>query len=506
MMGQLERVSRSFAVKILVLVAIFFAVPSIVYEQFRAADAEKNHLLLENVEAQGRIIAEALRPAVEKIDGAGMRSIAQTVLRLGIAGPNIKLLYRRADDDVTNGGFYYVASAPAVPPQYLEQERQDLLESGVLDRLKDSCADVAPLGIRYTNPAGGQELLTSITPIQASTGCWAVVTSYQTAEFLGSSIGQPYWRTGTVRFAAAIYLVMALIVTVLFMQAGLSLRRFGRLARNLRTGRELRGTFSSLNRIPELSWVAEEFDRLVATLRSSAQALRFAAEETAHAFKTPIGIIAQSLEPFRRGATRDDPRTLRALDIIDRSLERLDGLVSASRRLDETIADSINPPHEPVPLSALVQEIAEEYREAHDPGRVRVVTHIQPGLVVIGAPSLLETIVQNILENALSFSPLNGEIEVILRARSGVAELSIADQGPGVAPDKIEQIFERFVSLRAAEATNNPPPSEPQGGKVHYGLGLWIVRRNVDSMGGVVAAENRAEGGFRVVVALPLAR
>ncbi|HYB08971.1 MAG TPA: HAMP domain-containing sensor histidine kinase [Alphaproteobacteria bacterium] len=505
MMGQLERISRSFVVKILVLVAIFFAVPSIVYEQFRAADAEKNRLLLENVEAQGRIIAEALRPAVERIDGSAMRSIAQAVLRLGIAGPNIKLLFRRADD-FTNGGFYYVASAPAVPSQYLEQERQDLLNSGVLDRLKDSCADVAPLGIRYTNPAGGQELLTSVIPIQASTGCWAVVTSYQSAEFLGSSIGQPYWQTGAVRFAAAIYLVMALIVTVLFMQAGLSLRRFGRLARNLRTGRELRGTFSSLNRIPELSWVAEEFDRLVSTLRSSAQALRFAAEETAHAFKTPIGIIAQSLEPFRRGVTRDDPRTLRALDIIDRSLERLDGLVSASRRLDETIADSINPPHEPVPLSALVQEIAEEYREAHEPGRVRIVARIEPGLVVIGAPSLLETIVQNICENALSFSPLNGEIEVILRARSGVAELSISDQGPGVAPDKIEQIFERFVSLRSAEVANNPPPGEPQGGKVHYGLGLWIVRRNVESMGGVVAAENRAEGGFRVVVALPLAR
>jgi two-component system, OmpR family, sensor histidine kinase ChvG len=505
MMGQLERVSRSFAVKILVLVAIFFAVPSIVYEQFRAADAEKNRLLLENVEAQGRIIAEALRPALEKIDGSAMRSVGQSVLRLGIAGPNIKLLYRRADDDAS-GGFYYVASAPAVPPQYLEQERQDLIDSGVLDRLKDSCAEVAPLGIRYTNPAGGQELLTSVTPIQASTGCWAVVTSYQTADFLGSSIGQPYWQTGAVRFATAIYLVMALIVTVLFMQAGLSLRRFGRLARNLRTGRELRGTFSSLNRIPELSWVAEEFDRLVATLRSSAQALRFAAEETAHAFKTPIGIIAQSLEPFRRGITRDDPRTLRALDIIDRSLERLDGLVSASRRLDETIADSINPPHESIPLSALVQEIAEEYREAHEPGRVRILARIEPGLVVIGAPSLLETIVQNIFENALSFSPLNGEIEVILRARSGVAELSISDQGPGVAPDKIEQIFERFVSLRASEATNNPSPSEPHSGKVHYGLGLWIVRRNVESMGGVVAAENRAEGGFRVVVALPLAR
>src|SRR5208282_529758 len=97
--------------------------------------------------------------------------------------------------------FYYVASAPAVSAQYLEQERQDLINAGVLDRLKDSCAEVRALAVRYTNPAGGQELLTSITPIQAKTGCWAVITSNRTAEFLVSSLGKPYWQTDAVKFA-----------------------------------------------------------------------------------------------------------------------------------------------------------------------------------------------------------------------------------------------------------------------------------------------------------------
>jgi len=501
-MGQLERVSRSFAAKLLVLVVIFFAVPIIVYDQFRAADAEKNQLLLQNVEAQGRIIAAALRPLVGKVDGQAMLAIGQTVLSLGAAGPNIKLLYRPANEEA-GGSFFYVASSPVVSPMYLEQERHELLDSGVLDHLKDSCEDVRALGVRYTNPAGGAEILTSVTPIRASSGCWAVITSNRTAEFLGSSLGKAYWETDAVRLALGIYLVMAVLVTMLFVQGGISLKRFGTLARDLRTGQEQRGSFASLNRIPELAGVAEEFDGMVATLGSSAQALRFAAQETAHAFKTPLGVIAQSLEPIRRGVGEGDARSKRALELIDRSLVRLDGLVSAARRLDETLADSFNPRRERVALGDLVEETAEEYREAHDPAKARFRTTIEPKIEVIGTASLLETVMQNLLDNALSFSPPGSEIAVDLRKRGDVAELAVADQGPGVEPEKIERIFERFVSLRPGQASE--ACGEPREGDTHFGLGLWIVRRNVEAMGGVVAAENRAEGGFRVIVALPLA-
>lgn len=508
MMSQVGRVWRSFVVKIIALVVIFFVVPAIVYQELQAADAEKNRLLLESVEAQSRLIAEALRPQLEKIDGATMRIIAQTVQRLGAAGPNIKLLFRPASKAASpSPSFYYIASSSAVTAQYREQELQNLQQAGALDHLHDSCEEGYALVTRFTNPAGGEELLTSITPIKANSGCWAVITSSQTAEFLGSSLGIPYWQTPTVQLAAGIYLGMAVIVTILFIQAGLSLRRFGQMARNLRMGMEQRGSFSSLNRIPELTWVAEEFDNLVVTLRSSAQALRFAAEETAHAFKTPLSIIVQSLEPLRRSLPKDNPRAQRAMEIIDRSLDRLDGLVSAARRLDETIADTFNPTRERVSLSQLVEEIVGEYSEANDPRRVRFLTRIEPDLMAIGSTRLLETVLQNLLDNAVSFSREGGAIEVSLRAAGRVAELAIADQGPGVEPDKIGRIFERFVSMRPADTAPVRQDGEviTKAQSTHFGLGLWIVRRNVEAMGGVVAAENRREGGLRVIIALPRA-
>jgi two-component system sensor histidine kinase ChvG len=519
-MGGAERVWRSFALKVLILIAIFFAVPAILYDQFRAADAEKNRLLSESVAAQGRLIAEALRPQVERVDPHSMQAIAAAIERLGATGPTIRLLYRPATvpEHASSESFFYVASSPPVQSQFLAQERQDLINAGILDQLKDSCDAETPLALRYTNPSGGQEILTSVTPIQARSGCWAVVISNRTQAFLGSSLGLPYWQTPAVRLAAAIYLVMALIVTVLFLQAGLSLRRFGRLARDLRTGAEQRGSFASLNRVPELAGVASEFDRLVAALRSSSQALRFAAQETAHAFKTPLGIIAQSLEPLRARVARDDARSKRAVELIDRSLERLDGLVSAARRLDETIADSINPPREPVPLSELLTEIVEEYREANEPERLRFNASIEPGVVIAGGAQLIETVAQNLIDNAASFSPEGGEVEVQLRARGGVAEFAVADRGPGVEPGKIASMFERFISARPeneAGARNaaalgfqsqSPNGRAARVGQEHFGLGLWIVRRNVEAMGGAVAAENRPEGGFRVVVAFPLSR
>lgn len=75
---------------------------------------------------------------------------------------------------------------------------------------------------------------------------------------------------------------------------------------------------------------------------------------------------------------------------------------------------------ERVALSALVADIVAEYREAHDPARLRFAITIEPDCAVIGAPALIETVLQNLLDNAVSFSPVSGTIEVALRRRPTV--------------------------------------------------------------------------------------
>src|SRR5439155_933010 len=83
---------------------------------------------------------------------------------------------------------------------------------------------------------------------------------------------------------------------------------------------------------------AAEFDRMVDALHRSAADIRRSAEDNAHAFKTPIAIIRQSLEPLRRVLPADNQRVQRAIGVVEHSLDRLDGLVASARSLDEAVA------------------------------------------------------------------------------------------------------------------------------------------------------------------------
>jgi two-component system sensor histidine kinase ChvG len=82
----------------------------------------------------------------------------------------------------------------------------------------------------------------------------------------------------------------------------------------------------------------------------------------------------------------------------------------------------------------------------------------------------------------------------------------VDDEGPGVDPANLDRIFERYFSHR--EPGRGMPEDEAaahQAGAAHFGIGLWIVRRNIEAFGGRVRAENRPTGGLRMTVALPLA-
>src|ERR1700692_4644146 len=114
---------------------------------------------------------------------------------------------------------------------------------------------------------------------------------------------------------------------------GGGLRRFARQAQQIREQRRRTSSFAARNEIPELAEVAAEFDRRVDAPHPWAGAIRRAAEDNAHAFKTPIAVIRQSLEPLRRALPPENQRVRRAIDSIDRSLDRLDGLVASARAL-----------------------------------------------------------------------------------------------------------------------------------------------------------------------------
>lgn len=498
----MSRLWHSITAKLVAIGVVFVAVPIIVFGQFKAADDDRRALLSRLVEEQGLLVAAAVTPLVEGFDGQSVQALNDTLSLFHIDDLRVKLLFRPKDKPGSDN-FFYIAAAPRVPTSYLSEERAGLVGTGVLERLRDTCDENKPLAIRFTNPAGETEVLTSITPIDAPSGCWAVITSRSTAGLLGSAMGGPYWTSRQVQVSALIYAMMAVLMAALFWGIRHSLRQFVRTAREIRDGVDGVGTFASRNRVPELGVVAADFDRLVSALRGSAKAVREAAEENAHALKTPIGTIRQLLEPLRRSIARDDARGRRALEILEASTDRLDTLVTAARRLAEDKVGLIVPVDDRIDLSSLVARIAEDYETvARQRGR-RLSSEIDERVYVPGSVELLEPAVENVLENALDFSPPQGEVTVAVRKANGRAELLIADEGPGIPSHLLEKAFERYASFRPTNA--RAAEDLPSDDRPHFGIGLFVVRRNIEALGGSVRAENRRGRGLEVRIALPLA-
>jgi len=510
---------RSLLGKMILLLIVFVTVPVILYSEFRQADAEKRALLLDSARAQGRLIAESLRPLLEREGAASLPELNDAIRTLATHDTGIKVLYRPAGGDGISG-FFFVATEPPTATATLDEEREQLRERGVLGRLTESCEGEIPMALRHQTASGQEELLTSITPVTTQAGCWAVITTHSTGEMLGTAIDQPYWKTIEVRVASWIYFAMAVFTIGVFFTIWRGLRRFRDLARGISSGRVEGPGFAAQNQVPELAFVAEEFDRMTGALRDSADNLRLAAEDNAHAFKTPIAIMRQSLEPLRRLVPEDHPRGRRALEVIEESIDRLDHLVASARRLDQAAAELLDSPRATVGLSDLLERMLAAYGDSFAGRHLNLTQVVAPKVVVRASDDLMETVIENVIDNAIEASPEGGGIEVELLREDGWAGLVVRDRGPGVPDADLERIFERYVSLRrdrigggaadsAADAADagaaDAGARDAEARDAHLGIGLWVVRRNLQAVGGEIRAENRDGGGLTVVMRLPLA-
>jgi two-component system sensor histidine kinase ChvG len=164
--------------------------------------------------------------------------------------------------------------------------------------------------------------------------------------------------------------------------------------------------------------------------------------------------------------------------------------VAAARRLDEGAADLMRAPLLAVDLGAMARAMAAAFDR---PDGVRVTAEIVGGQPVLATEDCLETVIENLLDNAIGFSPQGGSVRIRVAAEGAMVALAVEDDGPGVPPDRLEAIFRRHVSSRAAD----------DGSRSHFGVGLAVVRRTVEVLGGTVTAENVP--GLRVTVRLPAA-
>lgn len=499
-----HRAERSLVSRFILLILVFLAVPVAVYHTFKRSELDRQALIVEAVQERGRLVGLGLLPLLQQTEPSPLLTIGDELRRFASPSTRLKILFRPVDQQ-QEASFYFVAASPVVSTDSLLRERDEMLRLGILKNVSTTCSGDMTLATRYRDPDGRDEILTSMTPILTPSGCWVVVVSHPIESLLGTSIAQPVWQRFEVRVAVGIYLAMAVLTLFVFLSIRRSVLRFRRLARDIRTGEAGQTSFAAQNELVELAGVAEEFDRMINTLRASAESIRHAAEDNAHAMKTPIAIMRQSLEPLKRIVPLTDSRGRRAIDVLENSIERLDQLVSTARRMDEATAELLDPPRQRVDLSRLLKRMMGAYGSVLEGRGLRLATDLDDNVIIRASEELLETIVENVIDNSISVSPPGGRISVTLRRTSRFANLVMQDEGPGVPAEDLGRIFQRRFSSRpaAVDQVGNGADKEARRESPHAGIGLWIVRRNTEAIGGRVIAENGARGGLIMRIQVP---
>ena len=181
-------------------------------------------------------------------------------------------------------------------------------------------------------------------------------------------------------------------------------------------------------------------------------------------------------------------------------MERLITDISNASRLDAELARDAPTP---IDIVQLLRDIVSTYGETIGTGSAEVVFapfRQAQNVHINGREGPLSQVFRNLIDNAKSFSPSGGKVVVQLRKLEGEIQISVEDDGPGMHPENLETVFERFYTSR--------PKGTAFGG--NSGLGLAIARQIVEAHGGRIWAENRGgragDGatGARFTVALPL--
>jgi two-component system, OmpR family, sensor histidine kinase ChvG len=263
--------------------------------------------------------------------------------------------------------------------------------------------------------------------------------------------------------------------------------------------------------IPDFTRRPDEIGHLSGTLRDMTNALyrrieaieSFAAD-VSHELKNPLTSLRSAVETLPLAKT-DDSRG-RLLNIIQHDVKRLDRLISDISDASRLDAELQRQDAMPVDIARLLNTLVSVANEVKRDDGVTVTLRFEGGggrvFIAPGHDSRLGQVVDNLIENARSFSPPDATVRVTCRRQKSQIEIVVDDDGPGVRPDVREKVFERFY-------TDRPH----QGFGQNSGLGLSISKQIVDAHGGSIWVENRhgapgADGepivlGARFIVRLP---
>jgi len=207
-------------------------------------------------------------------------------------------------------------------------------------------------------------------------------------------------------------------------------------------------------------------------------------------FQTGVGLVQSRLE--RNG----DTESVDVLQRMDRQTEAMQGLVDGLLDVEAIENGSRRISLNPVNLRAVVEQVMERFAEIAQRKEIAVDWAAPVGLPKVMADQVaLRQVVENLVSNALKYSPLGGKVSVRINENGENLQFEVEDSGPGIGPEEFPKLFEKFSRLSA----------RPTDGESSHGLGLYIVNALVKSMNGRVWCESQFGKGATFLVSLPRA-
>ncbi len=295
-----------------------------------------------------------------------------------------------------------------------------------------------------------------------------------------------------------------LTALLVFRPAHKRLRTLEQAARALGEGRtDVRATETGGD---EVSSLARTFNRMAVDLDSRATALaqsdrarRQLLADVSHELMTPLSAIRGYVETLGMPDVPLDQETRgRYLAIVEEETHKLEAIIGDLLDLARLEGGGEKLRTQPVSVKDLFARVADRHAPSIRERGITLELDIAPDTPeILGDPGRLEQAVQNVAANAIRHTPAGGRVLLRAAPRDRGVSISVRDSGPGIPPEHLPRVFDRFYKVDAARANTAVPSGS--------GLGLSIVRAIVETHGGTVTAANAPEGGAIFELRLPAA-
>ena len=299
--------------------------------------------------------------------------------------------------------------------------------------------------------------------------------------------------------------VIAIIITSalsLYLSRSITrpIRRLAFAAEKIRSDRNGRHEISEVSeRNDELGELSKALTQMTDDLWQRLDAIEKFAADVAHEIKNPLTSIRSAVETASK--IKDNEKRDKLLALILDDVHRLDRLItdiSDSSRLDTELSREKFMAIDIGKLLLAFYELRTSQKKFDKKNLTLDIMEGNAELLILGHEIRIVQVIDNIVDNAITFSPPHGNINIVLSADTRSVTITIDDQGPGIPKGKLDAIFDRFYSER--------PPTEKFG--LHSGLGLSICKQITEAHNGEITAENRLDQqsitkGARFIITLP---